>query len=136
MMRYLAIKLRETFIHAGCRVEWFRINESKRRIEGKVTYGNDNLYVHVSPDIINAWDGILSDDKERGAFAWGMREAWIHPQTIKPPTTLTDIPEGSVENAYRVIVEKPLHYQGGFYFIKICMVVISLLAANGILGIV
>lgn len=136
VMKVLASKLRETFVSNGCQIEWFRVNEKSKRIEGKVVCGNDSLYVHVSPDVMKVWDGILSSDSERGAFAWGMREAWLHPQMMRPPKVLTDVPDGSVEKAYATIVEKPLHYQGGFYFIKGVMALIVLLSANGLLGLV
>lgn len=135
-MKALGNKVRESLVEAGCVVEEMRVNEEKRRIEGKVTYGRDSLYLRFSPDLPHVWDGVLSSDKERGAFAWGMREAWLHPQAMRPPLVLTDIPEGSVQNAYRVITEEPLHYQGGFYFVKGIMVIVTLLTANGILGLI
>ena len=64
-----------------------------------------------SPDLPRVWDGVLSSDKERGAFAWGMREAWLHSQAMRPPLVLTDIPEGSgtecISGDYRRTVTLP-----------------------------
>lgn len=135
-MKSLGSKVRESLVEAGCVVDKMRVNEEKRRIEGKVTYGGDSLYLRFGPDVPCVWDGVLSSDKERGAFAWGMREAWLHPQAVRPPLELTDIPEGSVESAYRVISEESLHYQGGFYLVKGVMIGVAFLTANGILGLI
>ena len=70
-MKALGNKVRESLVEAGCVVDEMRVNEEKRRIEGKVTYGRDSLYLRFSPDLPCVWDGVLSSDKERGAFAWG-----------------------------------------------------------------
>ena len=132
MMRDVAEALRQCLVSEGCSIESFQVNESAGLIRGKVTCGNDTLYVHVGPDSI--WDGALSTEKERSAFAWGMREAWLHPQYVVAPKVLTDLPEGSVESAYTIVCEEPLHYQGGFYLVKAIMVGVATLSASGVMG--
>lgn len=133
-IRDVAKAMRDMFVTNGCVVESFQVNEEAGLIRGKVMCGNDTLYVHVGPDVPKVWDGVLSTKKERGAFAWGMRESWLHPQCVVAPKVLTDLPEGSVESAYNTICMEPLHYQGGFYFVKAIMLGVAALSASGVMG--
>lgn len=135
-MKSVAGEIKEMFVECGYEIEYMRVNDSERKIEGKVVDGSGTLYVHVSPDVIKVWDGVLSNEKERGAFAWGMREAWLNPTAMRPGNIVKDLPEGSEDNVRLTIAEKPVHYQGGFYVVKGLMIGVSLLAANGMLGII
>ncbi len=135
-MKMLASKVRDTLVSNGCEVVYFRVNESEKKVVGKVVYGDEVLYLHFSPDTIRVWDGVLSNEKERSAFAWGLREGWLHPQAMRPPMTLTDIPSGAVDKACGSINMKPLHYQGGFYVTKLVLACVAILSAKGLLGII